>query len=93
VSIKTKNIQKALIKKGFQERSSDHFKYLLYDSKGRRIPIGTIISHGSKEYSDNLLHKMARQLRLEKSDFLDLIECPLSKERYYEILRSKGYDC
>lgn len=91
--VKTRIIQKALIKKGFSVKSSGHFKFTLYDSKGRKMPIVTIISHGLNEYSDNLLSKMARQLQLEKSDFIDLIMCPLSRERYYEILRVKGFDC
>lgn len=91
--IKTRNIQKALLKKGFQEKKSRHFKYILYDFKGRKIPIATIISHGYDAYSDNLLTRMAKQLSLEKSEFLDLIKCTLSREKYYEILREKGFDC
>ncbi len=57
------------------------------------MPIFTIISHNLKEYSDSLLGKMARQLKLEKSDFVELVECTLSKEMYYNILRKKGFDC
>ena len=37
------------------------------------------------------LGKMAKQVRLSKKDFADLIECPLSKERYMQMMKNQGY--
>lgn len=88
-SIKTRVIKRALSKKGFVEESSKHIKYILCDEEGKTSRIFTIFSHGSKEYSDDLLSAMAKQLKLEKSEFIRFVECTLSHEKYLELLREK----
>lgn len=92
-SIKTKKIESALLRKGFQQKGSRHKKFTLYDSSGRRMPIVTVLSHGSLEYNDGLLNLMAKQLRLKKGDFHNLVNCFLTLDDYYNILRSQGFDC
>jgi len=49
------------------------------------------ISHGEKEIDDNLLSIMARQVKLTKKLFIDLIDCPLSEEQYVKHLRDGGH--
>jgi folate-dependent tRNA-U54 methylase TrmFO/GidA len=34
---------------------------------------------------------MARQVRLSKDQFADLINCPLSKEEYMQMMKDQGY--
>lgn len=35
-----------------------------------------------KEISDGILAQMAKQCRLNKQDFMNLVDCPLSREQY-----------
>lgn len=34
---------------------------------------------------------MARQVKLNRKQFLDLIDCPLSSEGYIDLLRAAGH--
>ena len=88
-SLKTKDIVSALLRKGFREDNSHHRFYWLYDG-GKKTNVRTFISHGSSEYSDNLLAKMRQQLRLDtKAQLFDLVKCPLSHQDYLDLLVKK----
>lgn len=85
-----KEISSALEKKGFLRRESkDAYFHLWVD--GKKTPIFTKMSQGEREVHDGLLGAMARQLRLRRAQLDDLVECPLSKEEYVQILRAGGY--
>ena len=88
-SIKTQHIRRALMKKGFLPSQTHHEMYY-YAIKGKKTAIRTRISHGAKEYDDSLLGQMAVQLKLEKMEFLSLIDCSLSGDDYYCKLSNKG---
>lgn len=77
-----------LLSKGFKAAKGDH-KYLEYYFNGRLI-FHTKISHGEKELEDYHIGMMKRQCKLEKSEFLDLANCPLSASEYFEILKKNG---
>lgn len=48
----------------------------------------TKTSHGStKDLGDSLLKEMARQLRISKVQFLDLVDCPMNREQYQQLLQ------
>jgi len=86
-TIKTKDIDTSLCGKGFdREKNSDHVRYIFY-ANGIKTRIRTKISHGEREIGDDLILKMSRQLKLSKSQFMKLIECPLSEEEYTKILK------
>jgi hypothetical protein len=79
-------ISGSLQKKGFilDKRHDDH-KYFYYHSKsGKKTEVFTKISHGTKYkvIGDNLLALMSKQCKLSKSEFLDLIDCPLTQDLY-----------
>ena len=84
---KSKEIGASLKKKGFVENlSRDHIRYTLYVD-GKKTEIYTFISHGKKDYDDFLISKVKNQLRLQsKSEFQNLIECPMTKENYIKLL-------
>ena len=89
-----REVDAALRKKGFlRETDGDHVHYCLLSSDGRKSTVKTQISHGmsGSAISAGLISKMARQLRLTKSQFLDLIDCSLSGDDYRIILRNKGF--
>ncbi len=88
--LKTDKIESSLVKKGFVEDNKDHKFYTFYCS-GKKTQIYTKVSHGKPEVGEPLLGKMAKQVRLSKKDFADLIECPLSKERYMQMMKDQGY--
>jgi len=51
----------------------------------------TKVSHGgSHDIGDPLLAQMARQCRVTKPLFLQLVDCPLDREAYEAELRVKG---
>ena len=77
-----------LLSKGFKAAAGDH-KYLEYFFNGKII-FHTKISHGEKDLQDFHIGMMKRQCKLEKNEFLDLANCPLSAENYFEILKSNG---
>jgi hypothetical protein len=77
-----------LLSKGFKAAQGDH-KYLEYYFNGRVI-FHTKISHGEKELQDFHIGMMKRQCKLEKNEFIDLANCPLSASQYLEILKKNG---
>ncbi|MHB8566714.1 MAG: hypothetical protein ACYC9U_06400 [Nitrososphaerales archaeon] len=79
----------SLKKKGFELSQGDHRFFVLYVN-GKKTSVWTKVSHSGKEINDNLIHAMSAQLRLDKKQFLDLIECPLSKEDYVHELTKQG---
>lgn len=86
----SKNISLVLLKKGFKQDNRDHKKYHLLIC-GKKVGIHTFVSHGTKEYGDILIGEMKKQLRLSKKEFVDLIDCPMTKEEYIKILVERGY--
>jgi len=83
-SYKTKDIESALSKKGFQVRQSKHKIYILYVD-GKKTNVRTFVSHGIKEYGKTLISKMRNQLYLSREEFDDLVSCPLTEEKLLEI--------
>jgi len=87
--IKTKNIIIGLEKKGFLKTMGDHIYLRFHDTLKRKSEIKTKISHGAKEYDDILLRLMAKQLKINKNQLKDLINCPLSQENYEKLIQGK----
>ena len=87
---RTREIKQALLSKGFQQRNTSHEFYRLYvDNK--KTSVQTSLSFGSKEYGDNLLGLVARQVRLKKGELEEFIECPLTGEDYVQLLVERDH--
>lgn len=86
---KTKDIRKSLLVKGFKETNTHHEMYWLYVGN-RKTSVRTRISHSESEYGDRLLNQMAKQVGLNRTEFDDLIECPLTHDEYLKRLRTRG---
>ena len=85
-------IESALVKKGFVKSQGDHH-YFTYQTIGGLItPIKTKTSYSPKHKSigDSLLGMMCRQCRLNTQKFLELIDCPMTREQYETILKDAG---
>jgi hypothetical protein len=85
------DVESALKRKGFKQTEGDHHWFVYVTFEGAKTTSKTKTSHTQKmkDISDNLLSQMARQCKLSKKDFLDLIDCPLSREAYEEILKDQ----
>lgn len=65
------------------------FAYVTFDN--RRTEIRTRVSHGrDRDISDDLLSKMAKQCKLSRQDFNQLVDCPMDREEYEKRLRTAG---
>jgi hypothetical protein len=86
-----KEIEAALARKGFRLEVRDHRFYWLYVD-GKQTGIYTYVSTSPKykTIQAHLIAKMARQLHLSKSEFVELIQCPMDGPRYVSRLRDQG---
>jgi len=89
--LKTKDASASLCRKGFVEVVGKHHKYYFFHNNGIKTLIKTYISHGDKELNDYLQGQMAKQTKLAKKDFVDLISCELSEEGYIKLLKANRY--
>ncbi len=88
---KSREVKAALQRKGFSASDGDHVFLTYITTDGLRTAIMTKVSHGgSHDIGEPLLAQMARQCRLTKPMFLQLVDCPLERKAYEADLRSKG---
>ena len=88
-TIRTRVVASALQRKGFVKSQNDHTFFWLIVA-GRKTSVRTKVSHGARECGEPLVHQMAKDLRLKKKQFLDFIECPMSKKDYVRYLMDAG---
>ena len=93
MSLKRNEIDSALTTKGFDKinKKKDHYYYYL-KVDGMDVGIYTKISRGSKarEIGEPLISIMAKQLRINKRQFINLVDCTVDYGAYLDILRSNG---
>jgi hypothetical protein len=91
-----KDIEKALLAKGFEkisskQKSHHNFYYFIHD--GKRSDVYTFLSHGAKstEYGSNLMNKIKQQLKFQDSKIAEkFLDCPFKKEQYVDMLKNAG---
>lgn len=87
--LKTSDIRRVLLQLGFEEiKKADHYRFRFYT--GGRDPIGTKYSHGETEVRGGRINQMARQIHVEKDEFVALVEGNLDRDWYVQNLRKKG---
>jgi hypothetical protein len=89
MTLKTKDIKLNLCKKGFAESNTDHKVFWFYID-GTRTSIKTKFSHSANEVDDHLIHLMANQLHLTKSEFVKFAVCEISEQEYIETQKELG---
>lgn len=86
--------EKSLSAKGFvKDVSKDHVYFNCY-FEGKDTGIATYVSHSAKfvDIGPDILKKMKKQLKLDEiQDVRDFLTCPLTKDKYFEILEKKGF--
>jgi hypothetical protein len=86
--LKTRHVDRALVKKlGFEKSEAHHHVYRLW--LGGKLVARTYISHGGRELSSYHVSQMAKQVQLRTGEFVDAVNCPLSQQDYYHILRER----
>ncbi len=88
-AIKTRDIESALLSKGFR-RDNRHHEYLWLYVEERRTSVRTWLSHGIREYGDDLLAKVKKELGISKPQLVALVRCPLSYDGYVNHLQTSG---
>lgn len=83
---KTKEAMNALVKKGFVLSSNKHKKFQYVTLAGKKTDVRTVVSHSSRMLAAPMLNAMARECSLSTEQFLNLVDCPLSREEYEKII-------
>lgn len=87
---KHRDIRSGLKAKGFTEDKQRRHIILVYeDLKGRTTTAWTLLSHSTDEISDGLVGRMARQIGLNRKDFLRLIDCPMSRREFDSVITKR----
>ena len=92
-TIKRRQIEKSLVKKGFVKEETHH-TYFHHEYQGKRTGAYTYTSHGSnfQEYGITLLKRMSGPLYLESiSQVEDLFNCPMDGDAYNAYLIEHGH--
>lgn len=86
-----RDVETALRSKGFEQRATDHNYFEYYTLTGQRTKIKTKTSfgHKPKNIEGDLIRSMARQCALTVPQFVQLVDCPLTRDEYEAILRAK----
>ena len=90
--LKQSEIEAALKQKGFRRRAGHHKFFIYFTKEGRKTSIFTKTSHGSKhkDVNSGLVSNMAKQCKLTKQEFEDLVRCPLSRDQYERTLENQN---
>jgi len=75
-------VEAALQNKGFRMEHSHHRLFIYYTQQGEKTAVRTRTSQGGSELDDFLLGQMAKQCHLNKSSFLELVDCTLDQVAY-----------
>jgi hypothetical protein len=85
-------VENGLRAKGFREESGDHNYFVFHTDKGLKTPVRTKTSHSpkTKVLGDSLLSAIVRQCHLSRTEFLQLVDCPMTHAVYQALLERKG---
>jgi hypothetical protein len=86
-----RQIEASLVAKGFERQEGDHHFFCYRATTGKKTMAFTKTSHTPKmkTITDELLSRMAKQCKLNKQKFIELIDCPLDRQGYEKLLASQ----
>jgi len=86
------SIEAALTGKGFRQENNDHHFFVYWSLDGKKTRARTKTSHTKKhkDIGDGLLAEMARQCKLNKAQFVALVDCPMTQAGYERVLEQIG---
>ena len=85
---KSLDIQRTLIMKGFiLDTEKKHHKFYSLHANGKKQAIYTYFSHKKKDYGQELMSEVRKQLKFRTSEEAELFfDCPMTKEDYIRML-------
>jgi len=86
-----KKTYRNLKKKGFVDsitKSKDHKRLEFFHKE--KLVLSTKLSHNSEDLGNYLIKQMSFQCHLDKNDFINFANCPLTKEDFIQLLDLKG---
>jgi hypothetical protein len=83
--IRGNKVHRALSEKGFTPKNGPKHIIYKYYFKGKKTRVYTFMSRPPGMLNDNLIGIMAKQTKLEKKEFIELVECTLKKEDLLQI--------
>lgn len=86
---KVRDMQLALLQKGFIQQNKHHEMYWFF-YKGKRTSIRTRISHGKREYEVSLMGAVRTQMKLRGNEIDEFFDCQMSREDYAKLLIRRG---
>lgn len=75
---KSRQIEAALLKKGFQKSKKHHRYYNYYDENGKKQRFYAYFSNSSPEYTGGLLNALQKELELDAKQFDGVVSCTVS---------------
>ena len=78
------DVGNALVRKGFEKDDRHHHMFYYRTVIGKKTAVRTRTSHSGKTLDSVLLGQMAKQCKLTMADFLQLVDCSLSREAFEE---------
>lgn len=88
--LKAREVGGALTRKGFRP-ADKHHHYFYFHHEGLMTSIRTSYSHSEPEISDPNCGKMARQMKLSRSQFNEFVDCKIEYPDYVKILTDLGH--
>jgi hypothetical protein len=79
---KQSEVEAGLRRKGFRQADTHHRYFVYHTRAGLKSRIRTRTSHGGRDLDAWLLAQMAKQCGVSRSEFLDLVDCPLDQKTY-----------
>jgi hypothetical protein len=89
--LKARNAKRALCAKGFREDNSRDHDYYFFYFQNKKSHINTKISHSETDLNDYLCAAMAKQTKLSKKQFVQLVGCALTADAYEQLLIAGGH--
>lgn len=84
--MEVRDIRRTLLRKlhAVEDPKRDHVFF--YFEKEGKLYKATKLSHGATgQLDENLIHLIARQLRLRKEELESLVDCSLSEDEYFPL--------
>ena len=85
MEIKGALANQSLSEKGFKAKEGTKHIFYHYMFEGKKTKIVTFMSRPPGPLGDKLISKMAKQVKLKRNEFIDLVNCPLTKENLLKI--------
>jgi len=89
-SVRTNDLERALQRKGFEGKVRGGHVYYFLIADGKHTGLHAHRSLRDLELHSGRLGQMARELRLSRDEFMEVVDCTRDHDGLIALLRSKG---